>query len=201
MEIKHDGQGKVFENPFLESLTKTHIAIPLTIFYGSGFGILIYEIIKTSTPYYWLLAVFLTGILGFTLFEYFFHRLVFHLPATTPRRAALQHKLHGVHHEYPRDKKRLAMPPVISVILAFFLLSFFNFLNGTFGLAFGGGFLAGYASYLFVHYSVHAFTPPRNFIRVLWMHHSYHHYKDQKLAFGVSSPLWDHVFGTAPRLK
>ncbi|MGB3618930.1 MAG: sterol desaturase family protein, partial [Catalinimonas sp.] len=33
----------------------------------------------------------------------------------------------------------------------------------------------------------------------LWVHHSIHHFKDDERAFGVSSPLWDWVFGTMPR--
>lgn len=61
------------------------------------------------------------------------------------------------------------------------------------------GFLVGYASYLGVHYIVHAFQPPKNFLKVLWVNHAIHHYKDPDVAFGVSTPIWDYVFGTAPK--
>jgi len=33
------------------------------------------------------------------------------------------------------------------------------------------------------------------------MDHAIHHYKYPEKAFGVSSPLWDFVFGTLPRTK
>jgi sterol desaturase/sphingolipid hydroxylase (fatty acid hydroxylase superfamily) len=56
----------------------------------------------------------------------------------------------------------------------------------------------GYAGYLFVHYIVHAYPPPKNRLKQLWINHSVHHYKDGKKAFGVSPPLWDYVFGTMP---
>ncbi|MDE0470592.1 MAG: sterol desaturase family protein, partial [Ekhidna sp.] len=61
------------------------------------------------------------------------------------------------------------------------------------------GFLIGYASYLWVHYMVHAFQPPKNFWRTLWVHHGIHHYKQPHRAFGVSSPLWDLIFRTMPK--
>jgi sterol desaturase/sphingolipid hydroxylase (fatty acid hydroxylase superfamily) len=43
---------------------------------------------------------------------------------------------------------------------------------------------------------VHAFQPPKNFFKVLWVNHSIHHYKDGEVVFGVSSPLWDYIYGT-----
>ncbi|MEX2379667.1 MAG: sterol desaturase family protein, partial [Vicingaceae bacterium] len=43
--------------------------------------------------------------------------------------------------------------------------------------------------------------PPKNFLKQLWIHHSIHHYQEDDKAFGVSSPLWDYVFGTMPSKK
>jgi sterol desaturase/sphingolipid hydroxylase (fatty acid hydroxylase superfamily) len=67
---------------------------------------------------------------------------------------------------------------------------------GDFVFAFLPGFLVGYASYLGVHYMVHAYQPPKNFLKTLWINHSIHHYKDGEIVFGVSSPLWDYIYGT-----
>ena len=33
-------------------------------------------------------------------------------------------------------------------------------------------------------------------MKPLWRNHHLHHYKDEGKGFGVSSTLWDHVFGT-----
>jgi hypothetical protein len=30
----------------------------------------------------------------------------------------------------------------------------------------------------------------------LWINHSIHHYKDGEIVFGVSTPLWDYIYGT-----
>ncbi len=106
--------------------------------------------------------------------------------------------MHGVHHDHPRDKKRLALPPVVSVVLATLFMGLFRLVLGPSGIAFGGGFMTGYATYLMVHYAVHTMNPPKNLFGVLWRHHNLHHYVGDEGAFGVSSPLWDHVFGTMP---
>jgi sterol desaturase/sphingolipid hydroxylase (fatty acid hydroxylase superfamily) len=67
---------------------------------------------------------------------------------------------------------------------------------GDFAFSFTAGFIVGYSLYLGVHYMVHAYAPPKNFFRVLWVNHSLHHYKNGKMVFGVSSPLWDYIYGT-----
>jgi len=147
-----------------------------------------------------LAAAFLLGLAFFTFVEYIVHRWLYHIAPSTPKRERLQYVMHGLHHEQPRDKSRLAMPLIMSLSVASLLMVLFRWVGGPIGLPFGAGFLLGYATYLFVHYCVHAFRPPRNFLRVLWKHHHLHHYASDDKAFGVSSPLWDWVFGTMPEL-
>ncbi len=198
MEIKHSGQGKIFDNPFLEKLTRTHALFPITIFYSIAAVLLILDVVNVWQMPEEMVLVFFGGLLFWTLFEYLAHRFVFHMDTTTRLRERIQYTFHGVHHEYPRDKQRLAMPPVLSVVLAGVLVAFFRIIIGVPGYAFAAGFLAGYASYLLIHYSIHSRIPPKNFLGKLWMHHSIHHYKDNTVAFGVSSPLWDVILGTMP---
>ena len=93
------------------------------------------------------------------------------------------------------------MPPLASITIATILLFILQWVLGDFVFAFLPGFLVGYATYLFVHYIVHAYQPPKNVFRTLWIHHGIHHYKDHERAFGVSSPLWDYVFRTLPEKK
>jgi sterol desaturase/sphingolipid hydroxylase (fatty acid hydroxylase superfamily) len=104
--------------------------------------------------------------------------------------------MHGVHHEYPKDKTRLAMPPLLAIIVASILFTVFFVLMGEAAYAFFPGFIWGYAGYLLVHYCVHAYPPPKNVFKLLWINHAVHHYKDGEAVFGVSSPLWDYVFDT-----
>jgi sterol desaturase/sphingolipid hydroxylase (fatty acid hydroxylase superfamily) len=190
--------GRIFKSPLLEALTKTHIAIPLTMFYGTGIGMVVYSLGSLGLSLIGTVSTFLFGLFFFTLVEYFVHRYFYHMGTGSPRKARLQYIFHGVHHEHPRDKKRLALPPLMSIILASAFIALFRLTMGYYGFAFGGGFLTGYATYLLAHYAIHVYNPPKNFLRVIWKHHNLHHYVGDTGAFGVSSPLWDHVFGTMP---
>jgi 4-hydroxysphinganine ceramide fatty acyl 2-hydroxylase len=93
------------------------------------------------------------------------------------------------------------MTPLISVLYTLIFYAVFSFLMGEYTLYFLPGILLGYAAYLVVHYMVHVYQPPKNFLKVLWFNHAVHHYKDPDVAFGVSSPLWDYLFGTMPQKK
>ncbi len=195
---KNSGKKQIFNNPVLERLTRTHIAIPITLFCGIA-AYLLYDGIFTGliTPLQ-ALTTFVIGLLTFTWVEYMMHRHVFHMIPDTSFKKNIQYKFHGVHHEFPKDKMRLAMPPLVSIVLCTILYFAFMLIMGNFTYGFLPGFLVGYSLYLGVHYAVHAFRPPANFLKVLWVHHGIHHYKHNDRAFGVSSPLWDYIYRTMP---
>lgn len=198
IEIKPQNRGtrQLFENPFLERLTRTHIAVPLVIFFIYASALLGWSVYTTGLSVVLTSVMFFLGWLAFSWVEYNVHRFIFHIPGTTPKKAKFQYTIHGVHHEFPKDKERLAMPPVMSVTIATILLAVFRLFMGDFAFAFTAGFIVGYSLYLWVHYMVHAYAPPKNFFRILWLNHSLHHYKNGKMVFGVSSPLWDYIYGT-----
>lgn len=198
MATPKPGPGKIFENPFLEALTKTHIAIPLTLFWSAGAVTLWYSIARLGISWVSAALFFIVGALFFTLIEYLMHRFLYHIPASTDGRKKFQYTIHGVHHDHPRDKSRLALPPVLSVVLALLFILLFRTIMGEFGYAFGGGFLFGYSTYLAAHYAIHMYKPPKNFLSIIWKHHNLHHFVGDDGAFGVSSPFWDYVFGTMP---
>jgi sterol desaturase/sphingolipid hydroxylase (fatty acid hydroxylase superfamily) len=197
---KNKGSKKLFENKILEKLTRTHIAIPISFFIIYSIALLVYSIRSIGTLTAWqTTGLFFLGIFVFTLVEYLMHRYLFHISTKTPSREKLQYTLHGVHHEFPKDKERLAMPPVMSIAIATTLLLLFKLFIGDLVFAFLPGFLVGYAGYLSMHYILHSFKAPKNgAFNFLWANHAVHHYKDQTKAFGVSSPLWDYVFRTMP---
>lgn len=196
MRPKNNGTKQLFENPILEKLSRTHIAIPVSLFFITGAILGWYAFTYTAMSNLHIAGLFLGGAITFTFIEYWVHRSVYHIEPTTEARAKFQYVAHGVHHEYPKDKTRLAMPPLLAIIVASSLFAFMFFLLGEAAYAFFPGFIWGYASYLLVHYAVHAYAPPKNFLKQLWINHAVHHYKDGNAVFGVSSPLWDYVFGT-----
>lgn len=199
---KNKGRKQLFNNPILERLTRTHISIPITIFIIYSASLLVYSIMSVQTlSILETVMFFFIGFFTFTLVEYLMHRYLFHIGTSTPRREKFQYTLHGVHHEYPKDKERLAMPPVMSITLSTALLFIFKLFIGDVVFAFLPGFLVGYAGYLVMHYIQHIFKAPKGFFNSWWANHSVHHYKDQTKAYGVTSPLWDYVFGTMPTKK
>ena len=201
-DIKPQNRGtrRLFANPILERLSRTHISVPLIVFAVYSIALLYWSVTHTTLSVLATIGLFFAGVLVFTWVEYMVHRYLFHMPTYTKAREKLQYTLHGVHHEFPKDKDRLAMPPLLSITLATVLLLVFRVVMGDFAFAFLPGFLVGYALYLAIHYMVHAFQPPKNFLKVLWVNHGVHHYKDGEVVFGVSSPLWDYIYGTM-RLK
>jgi sterol desaturase/sphingolipid hydroxylase (fatty acid hydroxylase superfamily) len=198
---KNRGTRQLFKNPVLEKLSRTHIAIPLTIFSTYATALLYWSIVNTSLSAPLTIAMFFVGALCFTWVEYNVHRHLFHMKTYTAFREKMQYIIHGVHHEFPKDKDRLAMPPLVSITVSTVLLLVFKVILGELVFAFLPGFLVAYAAYLGVHFMVHAYPPPKNIFKTLWVNHSIHHYKDGEVVFGVSSPLWDYIYGTMHEKK
>jgi 4-hydroxysphinganine ceramide fatty acyl 2-hydroxylase len=134
--------GRIFKSKFLESLTRTHIAVPLAIFYGAALVLVAYSLYYGTIAPLSNLWLFVGGFLLFTLVEYLVHRYAFHIEPDTPQKEKLQYTIHGVHHDFPRDKSRLAMPPVVSILLATGFLFLYKWTLGNYGLPFTAGFLA-----------------------------------------------------------
>lgn len=194
-----DKQPPLFKNPVLEKFSRTHISLPLIIFTGISAGLIYYGVQNEGVALTTAITLFIVGFLSFTLLEYSAHRFVYHMDATKDWQEEMKYKFHGVHHDFPKDKTRLALPPIVSIILASGLFLLFKLAMGTAVFGFLPGVLMGYTAYLGVHYAVHAFRPPNNFLKTLWIHHGIHHYKQSDRAFGVSSPLWDYIFRTMPK--
>ncbi len=200
-KIHNKGQAQLFRNQYLEYFTKTH---PLVIW-----GMYLPAIILL--PYYsatiigfnplTITLLFFGGIFFWTFFEYIMHRFVFHLVSDNPRMQRISYVMHGNHHEFPRDRQRLFMPPVPSLILAslIFLLMYAAIGNNVF--SFFPGFMLGYLMYGSMHYAIHAWNPPYKWMKPIWRNHHLHHYKSEEKGFGVSSHIWDKVFGTAFDLR
>ena len=58
------------------------------------------------------------------------------------------------------------------------------------------GVLAGYTFYEVLHRRIHVSAPWGAYGRWARRHHFYHHFENGKMNHGVTSPLWDLVFGT-----
>jgi len=200
-KIDNKGTIQLFSNETLEWLSRTNFLFPVIVYAALSLFFLVLSWFDDKIYFIRALWLLPLGWLLFTLIEYLVHRFLFHFHAVTEKELNLQYKIHGVHHEFPRDKDRLVMPPVVSIVLAFGFYFLFKVLMGDYGMLFFSGFIGGYSSYLVIHYAVHAMRPPDNFLKFLWKHHSLHHYDSVHSAFSVSMPLWDYIFKTLPRTK
>lgn len=187
-----------FKSDMLNRITRTHIAIPVTVFLIYAICLMTYSALYLPLMIGSNIALFILGLLGFTLVEYLVHRFVYHPPGIREKSNNILVQGHGFHHDNPRDKSRLALPAWASVLIATIILFLLKFLLATYTFAFCSGFLSGYALYLTIHYVVHVFQPPRNIFRKLWINHSLHHHRDSNSYFGVTTHLWDIVFDTYP---
>ena len=209
-----DESVRIFQSDLLEKTTYVYPWVPHLIYvpiiavllWISPLGVL------ASTFY------FAIGLLIWTFIEYLLHRFAFHapdeimretheisaglalnepvIPALPSMRHVIYFIFHGVHHEYPSDSMRLVMPPVASLPMG--VVAWFIFL-----LIFGGkaipafaGLLVGYLIYDTTHFVLHHKSVPTAFGKMIKKSHMRHHFLDPDENYGVSSPLWDVVFGT-----
>lgn len=196
-KIKNKGQARLFKNDFLETMTKTHPFVIYSIYFPV-MGFMLYygnEYLNVSAGLEILL--FFAGLLFWSFFEYLMHRYLFHFLTDNSIGKRFVYTLHGVHHEYPRDRERLFMPPVPSLIISSLIFFGMYLSAGAYALSFWPGFISGYLLYGTMHYAIHTIAPPR-WLKALWRNHHLHHYKYPEKGFGVSSVLWDHIFRTVP---
>jgi sterol desaturase/sphingolipid hydroxylase (fatty acid hydroxylase superfamily) len=200
-KIHNKGQAQLFRNSYLEMLTKTH---PLVI-WGMYLPVIAYMLYRSKVNEGYSIAyvffMFVAGVLFWTFFEYIMHRFIFHLISDNERAQKFIYVMHGNHHEYPRDKERLFMPPVPSTILASLIFVLQYLMIGRNVFMFFPGFMWGYLMYGSMHYAIHAWNPPFKWMKPLWRNHHLHHYKNDDMGFGVSTTIWDRVFGTMFDLK
>lgn len=188
---------RMFENGFLERLTRIHYSVPLFLFipviiYSLYRAIWIDHINNLSLAGYILLGLFV-----WTLTEYVMHRFVFHWMPPGKLGERMHFVFHGVHHDYPSDSKRLVMVPTISIPLATLFFFLFKLILGHVNVfPFFVGFLSGYLFYDMVHYAIHHYNFKSKFWLDLKHHHMLHHYKDMDNGYGVSSKFWDLIFRT-----
>jgi len=200
-KIHNKGQAQLFQNPVLEMLTKANPLVIWGMYLPFIIGLPIYAHVSLGYGILSVVLIFLGGMAFWTLFEYLAHRYAFHWIAESKRAQKFVYIMHGNHHHYPRDRERLFMPPVPSIILASSLFGIQYLILGQNVFTFFPGFILGYLLYASMHYAIHAWNPPFKWMKPLWRNHHLHHYKDEHKGFGVSSTIWDHVFGTMFDLK
>jgi len=193
---KRNDSVRMFKNSLLEFFSHVHPATPLVVYLPVIAYMLYLGLWQRRLSTLTVAGLFLFGMLIWTLLEYIIHRHLFHYEPRTRVGKQLHFIVHGVHHDYPNDAKRLVMPPAVSIPLAIAFFGFFFGVFGRFAPAVSAGFAFGYICYDTIHYAIHHFPMKRGVGRWLKQYHLRHHFHDDQAGYGVSSPLWDYVFGT-----
>jgi len=188
---------RMFENKIMEALSRVHPAVPLIIYLPLVTYFLYLSISTYSVSFVNIFFLVVAGIFVWTFIEYVLHKYIFHFDAKSEFGKKIHFIFHGVHHDYPSDSRRLVMPPSVSIPLAALFYFIFMYLVGeVYVLPFFSGFIIGYLFYDLTHYAIHHFNMHNKFWLEIKNHHMLHHYHDQDKGYGVSSPLWDLVFGS-----
>ena len=137
------------------------------------------------------------GVLLWSLIEYLMHRFLFHPNHRIDSLQRLADGLHGIHHRKPRDPREILASATTSIPPSLLILGLLWIATGSL-LTIAGvmtGVWAGFLYYEWVHYRVHT-TNAAGLLDWHRRRHFHHHFVDDTACFGVTSPLWDIVFGT-----
>ncbi len=207
LEINHSSEPiRLFKSDILEFFTHIHPAVVVVIWLPVAAFFLWRGAVSLPAGASWAVLPlgFLLGVFLWTLAEYLVHRFVFHYDPKGERMQKFFFLFHGVHHAQPQLKTRLVMPPVVSIPMA---AVFFGLFTLIFGALLGAphwtaptfsGFILGYLVYDMIHYATHHWPMRAGYLKFLKRYHMAHHFKKPNASYGVSSPLWDIVFGTRP---
>ena len=209
-----DESVRMFRNDLLERTTYVHPLVPHLIYVPIVIALLWISTLSVGAT----VLYFALGLLMWTFLEYLLHRFAFHAPdeimkethrvsagleldqPVIPELPTLRHVIyfifHGIHHEYPSDSRRLVMPPVASIPMGIVAWFIFSAIFGDSAVPAFAGLLVGYLVYDTTHFVLHHKSVPTSFGKLIKKSHMRHHFLDPDEDYGVSSPLWDIVFGT-----
>jgi sterol desaturase/sphingolipid hydroxylase (fatty acid hydroxylase superfamily) len=135
---------------------------------------------------------FFAGAIAWSLTEYGLHRGYGH------RKTRLRFsKEHLAHHKntdsFAPTSHKVQAAVAVSVVLAPVATCLLGWIGGA---AFTVGFVLAYVSYELIHRRMHTHAPGSAYTRLMWRHHFHHHLADPSSNHGVTTPVWDVVFGT-----
>jgi sterol desaturase/sphingolipid hydroxylase (fatty acid hydroxylase superfamily) len=192
---------RMFDTPFIEWFSRIHPATPFLFWIPVIVALAGWSLYVGVAPGM-LAGLMVAGFVLWTFAEYMLHRYVFHFIGPQGWKRRFQFIFHGVHHDFPQDAARLVMPLGVSVPIGLvFYLLMSAALPGPMAVAMMCGFGIGYLTYDGIHYATHHARMKSRLGKYLKRYHMVHHFTGLEGMWGVSSPVWDWIFGTAEDLR
>jgi len=136
------------------------------------------------------------GAFTWTFVEYALHAWVFH----SKRGKTLFNREHLAHHArtsyFAPTRSKIVLASAVAALLEPVAILAVGALVGT---TYAVGFIGAYTLYEIIHRRTHTHPPRGPYSRWARKHHLHHHFHSPKMNHGVTSPLWDLVFGTYER--
>lgn len=134
------------------------------------------------------------GVVTWTLLEYLLHRFLGHDRRTMPNFFSIEHTRHHSVGDYFAPLPKKAVATVLVAVLAYGIAS--RVAAAASAAAFVTGLTGMYVGYELIHRRAH--THPERGLYSQWQrrHHFHHHFVSPRHNHGVTSPVWDFVFGT-----
>jgi 4-hydroxysphinganine ceramide fatty acyl 2-hydroxylase len=94
------------------------------------------------------------------------------------------------------DEGRLVFPIAMAIPLCYVIFTCLSLIYpASIVNTLSAGLVATYICYDMGHYYLHH-SQPMEFVQYRKKYHMYHHYKDPDNGYGITTSLWDKVFGT-----
>ena len=172
--------------------------VPFYFYTPLALGLGVAAIMSETRSFAGILVLCLTGVVTWGLIEYCLHRFVFHFDAQSEKGRARVYAMHLSHHAQPKALDDLFTSLQLSLPIALCYCALGWAITGSWQVVvyLFIGLTAGYFSYEFLHYRAHHHTPRGRLLRYLKKYHMLHHHQSPALRFGVTSPLFDYLFGT-----
>lgn len=144
-----------------------------------------------------LVSAALAGAFTWTFLEYVIHRWGGHDTRFRRTPFGVEHIRHHIEGNYFAPTwKKLLVAPLAAAIVA---LPAIPLLGWTLGLAYVAGLIGFYGIYEILHRLEHVWPGIGPYARWARRHHFTHHFVDARVNHGVTTPIWDLVFGTYKR--
>ncbi|MGH9083927.1 MAG: sterol desaturase family protein [Acidimicrobiales bacterium] len=143
------------------------------------------------------LSLLALGAALWSLGEYVMHRFAMH-ELRGKGLASREHLRHHAERDSILESWYFAWPGVLAAGYGFASLG--EALVGPVGYALGVGWVAAYGFYDWIHWRAHRRPIAHPYERWVRRHHFHHHFGHPMANHGVTSPIWDIVFGTYERV-